>query len=745
MNLYLDTLPEHDDGFRKMAGFATRLSETPENWPQELTSELFKQLPFLSDYDVNVNLDRVEANRGFAFGYADVANKTERPEVEHEEMGLPHIRIPIVVLERAAKPFSVFMDGEKVMPLTEERIREALFNPATFDISTNPPRDPSLVEATMPPQRSGIGMGGEYKMAASPENELFLALENKTKKAFAGKDALKGGKADGKSKASFDRTELKRGAKEEKSEHTSRKDVAEEIASDHLTEDPNYYKKLQAMEKKSGSLLLAIAPTINESDVEAFIEKVSNDHTLQAGFKRSGISPVLVEVFDNTKRASASERLDALTDVIEPSVVTFQKLPGGDFLVKSANVHAFIEKTAAGEVVPEQEVGQAIGQDQAQGMQPGQTATAVSQPVPEEQVEPAAPSKAKPVEEFGQYKVQDAMGNSVMGHVFPTTLSWDGSFSEQPIALFTNGSAYAMQDSIVGELVGKGTNLPDDEPRGDGAFYTVDGGDAKATGPVTIGSAAAGPDGLPHLQATDSFGNPIQIVQMEGLTAPQRISDSEMAIPHTWKFMRLNNQTQLQGDSEMMGVNQEQQKQASAVTMFFNGSYNLKGGCGLEKVSRDFRYDLDPVSAEFMLGVLGVDGATAKMKVAECRRKGQVKLANLKTITTIGEKYATSTKTASALLAKMPNLRRDLIKEAAAIQDEGTVDNILSLNFINPENLSTFIGYMPNLEETAEKLAEMLLYSYLGQKELPEGAVEHAMKGLEEVITGLKSLAQAEG
>jgi len=304
-----------------------------------------------------------------------------------------------------------------------------------------------------------------------------------------------------------------------------------------------------------------------------------------------------------------------------------------------------------------------------------------------------------------------------------------------------------MQDSIVGELVGKGTNLPDDEPRGDGAFYTVEGGDAVATGPVTIGSSAAGPDGLPHLQATDSFGNPLQIIQMEGMTAPQRISDAEMAIPSTWKFMRLNNQTQLAGSTDQAEAGQPQAvKQAAAsVTLFFNGSYNLTGGCGLEKISRDLRYDLDPVSAEFMLGVLGVDGATAKMKVAEARRKGQVKLANLKTITTMGERYATSTKTASVLMTKMPNLRRDLIKEAAAIQDEGTVDSILSLNFINPENLSTFIGYIPNLEESAEKLAEMLLYSYLGMKEMPEGAVEHAMKGLEEVLVGLKSLAQTEG
>jgi hypothetical protein len=862
MNLYLDELPELDDGFRKMAGFATRLSETPENWPQELTSELYKQLPYLSDYDVNVNLDRVEPNRGFAFGYADVANKTERPEVEHEETGLPHIRIPIVVMERAAKPFSIFLDGEKVMPLTEERIRETLFNPATFDLSTSPPRDPSLVEATMPPQRSGMGMGGEYKMASadlarlSPE-ERFVYEAQMEKRALIGADDLVGGAIGyhygkkqrkrgeehtfgvpqvasafvpgglgyqfGRYLGHNDRDTVKGSDKEKKSEATpaelaahdravirlgnedpvhrftnhpatapvigalvggaagfnefgnpraalgmagvgaasayagsklgkyigtagARTETMRNLAKKH---NPKYVKYLaEEMEKKS-SLLLAIAPTLRERDVEAFVDKVANDQTLIAGFKRSGISPVLVEAFENTKRASAEDRLDALADSVEPTVVTFQKLPGGDFLVKSANVHAFIEKTAEGEVVPGQEVGQAIGQGQAQAMQPGQTATAVSEPVPEEAVEPQEKSNVKPVEEFGQYKTLDSMGNSVMGHVFPTTLSWDGSFSEQPIALFTNGSAYAMQDSILGELVGKGTNLPDDEPRGDGAFYKVEGGDAVATGPVTIGSSAAGPDGLPHLQATDSFGNALQIIQMEGLTEPQRISDIEMAIPKSWKFMRLNNQTQLQGgggeeQSETTEAGGMKEVQASA-TLFFNGSYNIEGQCGLEKISESLRYDLDPVSAEFMLGVLGVDGATAKMKVAEARRYGHVKLANLKTITTMGERYTTSVKTASALLRQMPDLRRNLIKEAAALQDEGTVDNILALNFINPENLSTFISYIPNLEETSEKLAEMLLYSYLGMKEIGEGAVEHAMKGLEEVLVGLKSLAQTEG
>lgn len=663
-DLYLDKLPELDRAMRKTAAFAARLSEQAENWPQEVSSELLKQLPFLSDYDLNVNLDRVEPQRGFAFGYADISNKTERPEDEHTEAGLPHVRIPVIIMDKKMKPFSVFMDGEKVLPLNEDRIREILFQPATFDLSVAQPRDPSLVEPLMPPQRNGIGMGGEYKSAS--------------------------------------------------------------------------------VEKKS-SLLLAIAPTMSEADVDSFVNKIASDATLRAGFQRNGIAPLLVEVFDNTKRASANDRLSTIADEIEPSVITLQKLPGGDFLVKSANVNAVADGAAMkGQVVPGAEAAQAIGADNAQAMQPGQTATVTADPA--ELDAETNMMAAKPIDTWGQYKVQDMMGNTLFGNVFTTVLGW-GDFAPMPMALFTNGSAYAIQDGIAGELVGKGVSFPIDTPRGDGCFYDFQDNEVVVTAPVTIGSSASGPDGLPRYMATDAFGLQFQIVVVEGLTAPQQISEAELAVPSTWKFMRLNNQTQLVGNPEEMGKAAALQASKNTVTMFFNGSYNLIGGCNLEKLSADHRYDLDPVHAEFMLGLLGVEGSVAKQKVAESRRKGSIKLAGLKPITLLSERYAAAEKTASALFKNIPNLRRDLTKEAASMGevDEGSIDHILSLNFVNPENLSTFITYIPELEATSEKLAEMLMSSYLGMKELPEGAIEKSMKGIEDVISDLKAIATTEG
>jgi hypothetical protein len=62
------------------------------------------------------------------------------------------------------------------------------------------------------------------------------------------KEKLKGGKGDYRPDSDFDPKQLEIAIKHEL-EHTKDKDVAKEIAKDHLSEDPNYYKKLKKIEK----------------------------------------------------------------------------------------------------------------------------------------------------------------------------------------------------------------------------------------------------------------------------------------------------------------------------------------------------------------------------------------------------------------------------------------------------------------------------------------------------------------
>lgn len=67
-----------------------------------------------------------------------------------------------------------------------------------------------------------------------------------SKKAW--KDKLKGGKADKKKPSDFPSKDLKEGKQVER-EHIKDSHLQTEIAMDHLTEDPKYYKKLKTIEK----------------------------------------------------------------------------------------------------------------------------------------------------------------------------------------------------------------------------------------------------------------------------------------------------------------------------------------------------------------------------------------------------------------------------------------------------------------------------------------------------------------
>lgn len=62
-------------------------------------------------------------------------------------------------------------------------------------------------------------------------------------------EILEGGKGDNKPDSKFNPEKLKEGIKHER-EHTKKKQIAKEIAKDHLTEDKDYYERLEAIEKK---------------------------------------------------------------------------------------------------------------------------------------------------------------------------------------------------------------------------------------------------------------------------------------------------------------------------------------------------------------------------------------------------------------------------------------------------------------------------------------------------------------
>jgi DNA-binding ferritin-like protein len=85
--------------------------------------------------------------------------------------------------------------------------------------------------------------------AASKEDGVDYSNKLANQVLAAWKDQMPGGLADKKNPSDFDQTQLAKGKKVE-IEHTTDPLRAEEIAMDHLTEDPDYYKKLERMEKE---------------------------------------------------------------------------------------------------------------------------------------------------------------------------------------------------------------------------------------------------------------------------------------------------------------------------------------------------------------------------------------------------------------------------------------------------------------------------------------------------------------
>lgn len=125
-----------------------------------------------------------------------------------------------------------------------------------------------------------IGRGGEDKRSDDAK-----ALWNSPKRAFGKSDKIPGGLADKLTNKDFPKNRIDQGRKVEL-EHTSSKPIAEEIARDHLKEDPKYYDKLKTIEKNDQSTKHPWkAPStkqINEdvSDWPNFFSKMSEEHGL---------------------------------------------------------------------------------------------------------------------------------------------------------------------------------------------------------------------------------------------------------------------------------------------------------------------------------------------------------------------------------------------------------------------------------------------------------------------------------
>lgn len=722
--LFLDQA--HRITFEKIS-MPVRLSQSPEAWQRDIAGEIYKQLPYVGDYAVNVILDKVDAQRGYGFGSIHISNKTDAPMQDQTEQ--PSVRVPVIIRDYLMASLDIFMDGEGVYPLTETRLREKLFRPQTLELSTRKPPDKGLVDQLYPPMRSNYGMGA------------------------LGGDSMGMGKA-----ASADSAEKARRAA---------------IGRMHSDASSN---NTHVAGMKCASLIEAISPTLSEDDRNRLINRISEDMELKVATAGNPSFQKLAMVIAAKSPPGVEKTAQALVDSIKPNVVQFEKLASGDFRVKWANSGAFAPQE---DVVSPKDASQMAGADLSK-MPPGNTATVSSERAQKQSLNEPVYVK---VQQFGKYCVQDMNTNQELcGWVIPIvdlemhplemyvfidpgqSPGYGGAMSDgvvtEPVHQTGPGQppVWSVQDEIAGKPdAGNGNEetfnaLVDKNqggtPQGTGFFFSLEGQCCLA--PMTINGGTQDPSSAAGIMGETMFGEMVQLQIVQGLQQVQLMNEGSWGrvygIPDSLTWVPLPGQpTFLAKNPEDISNTQQAQQTPNQVQVGSTGSGEFSmNGPPIDKVAKSHRHFIKKAQAEFLLVAMGVDPIEARGILKKAETSGTwVKCATARPITPLASLHNEMVKKAAKKLESFPyHLRQDLVKEASVIDDADTTDKVLAMNFINPENIETFAKYLPELDEASKKLAELLIGVRLGVGSVDEGAVERAMKGLETVIEGLKILQQ---
>jgi hypothetical protein len=429
------------------------------------------------------------------------------------------------------------------------------------------------------------------------------------------------------------------------------------------------------------------------------------------------------------------KRASALPHFIQPTVVQIAR-DAGVYTVKTAS-HVYwaptTEKVGRGEVIKRFGEKTALAADLAGAVTLADGAEAEAEP---------EVSVGGPVSEPGFYKVHTDEGQELVGYVLPNIIDTDGT--EMPLAMFVNGSQSAVQADIEGlPTEVDDFELPTGAPTGTGFFFSVEGDTLKATIPMTLKGSFSGPGELPSFQAETFDGRSVLVSQQPNI---QQVvgTDEKMLIPEGWQWCPSGQGEAVSLASAEDVAAKEASKHASSTVDIVSSSARTFSfrGAPVVKLAYAEREFLNLDQAMFLLAGLGVHPGFGAQKLAEATVSLEpVGVRIGRDLHLAREVQEESRKLASASLSTLPVLKRNLWKEASVISDPTAVDTVLSLGFLNPENLLTFVGYLPSLDDSQTKLCELLLAVRLGQQELPAYALETAIRSLEEVLVGLKVLA----
>jgi len=494
----------------------------------------------------------------------------------------------------------------------------------------------------------------------------------------------------------------------------------------------------QASAGRPSSLMDAILPTIRKCDLDKVAHRLATDVTLRAALVGNAATLPFINKLASIEGVPDYGRVGMrkVASSIRPDVIQIKKIPGG-FRVKTASSEALIPDS---EDIPRAAAIGEFGGDVVQKVEQDGTVTLNTQPAVKETL---VNIEVPVAHQFGIYKVREKdSGAQKMGWVFPNVMGLDGVVL--PMSVFSNGSDAAMQENIAGIMVDNSTDLIDEPPSGFGCFYYATASGAQALVPVNIEGEVESEEGTGY-ECETILGDSVTLKLVPGLKELDQLSDNTYAIPGDCGFIPMREVTELASSPEEFFKQASAQALPTAVRVTTqDGRYFSFEGQPIEKIAKVTpTRGLDLDDAVFLGAVLGQYPEKLASDLGSIRSKGRYEMwFTAEPVSLFREKHASARKEAVAFLERLPDIKYDLLKEAAPLEDPTAVDKVLSIGFVNPENLSIFAGYLSDFETTVNKLSEILIASRMGLQSVDEGALQRSLVHLDKVIVGLKSLSK---
>lgn len=648
-----------------------QLDENIENWPRQILVELYRQLPSIAEYSPRVMMMKTDEARGTAFGCVVVASTSDSALSVVRAADAKQAIIPVIVQDYELKPLDILLKSNGVMvPLTEQRLREALFRPATFELITNDFGDGSLYNMFYPPGRSGNDVGSGFGQNAA---------------GASGVQTLFG----------------------------------------------------RGMKTASFELLESLGPTLLRPDLDRLSRSLEDTPGL---LKQAAVNTVFLDALREVAKHSESatktaEDVRAAAAAVFPvHVVQMGYAPAHDaYWVKQASRDAVHPVTS---ILDRGALLKFAGEEIVNTIDTSGTVT-VSVDAKSDTHVPKETWKV--VTEPGIYRVKDSDGiHEYTGWVLPSLRDPDGV--DVPMAVFTNGAVACVQDQIVGHRVATGVDLPSATPQGTGIFYATGGSSIVATVPLAVMGSEAGMNDDDSYIIKTLTGEDSRVRIVPG-TKNVVTSGGEYFMPSDARFLSLDDEKSvtLLSTTDAVAANKEASLLSDgAIDVIGNGESFQLHFHGLPKLASVCPRNVGHDEALFVLCLAGVSPDHAISKLASCyhlteRFPGR-------DVTLLSDRYEAAKLASVEPSQKVMALRQHLIKEAAVMPDVSSVDALLSLGFINSENVQLFVSRIPYLEKALSMVCELVLGSRLGMTELPEQAGSRAARGLDSAIQGLKSL-----